>query len=272
MPKVSVDGINFHYQQVGEGSDVIMVHGITGNLAIWHLEIIPALMGQYKFTTYDLRGHGYSDMPPSGYTTADHAGDLARIMDQLGIAHASVVGHSFGADVALHFAILNPDRVDKLVLVEPAIQALAHLRERKDWVGWEYWRQKLALGGVTIPPEKWYDDEYLVRQSINIPKVFGFRKGMQRRAAPLTKLMETTSVAADYRDVAGMTLDKISAVEHPTLLVYGEDSVFLGTYEYLKAHLLNCKPVLIPESEHYGPLEQPATLIDALRQFLPSTC
>ena len=43
MPKTLVNGINFHYQQLGEGPDIVMIHGITGNLAIWHLEIIPAL-------------------------------------------------------------------------------------------------------------------------------------------------------------------------------------------------------------------------------------
>lgn len=270
MPKASVDGFELHYQQLGEGSDVVMVHGITGNLAIWHLEIIPALMGSFRFTTYDLRGHGYSDMPPTGYTTADHAGDLANLLDTLGIERASIVGHSFGADVSLHFSILNPDRVDKLVLIEPAVQALAHLRESKDWPGWSYWRGKLEQAGVEIPEDRWYDDEYLVRQSINIPKVFGFRKGMQRRATPLVKLMETTTAAADYRELAGMTLERIAEVRQPTLLVYGEDSVFVGSFHALKDILPDCTPLLLPQSEHYGPLEQPARLIDALKDFLPT--
>ena len=66
MPHASINGIKLHYQQVGQGPDVVMVHGITGNMAIWHLEIIPALMQQYRLTTYDLRGHGYSDAPPTG--------------------------------------------------------------------------------------------------------------------------------------------------------------------------------------------------------------
>ena len=73
MPKALVDGFHLHYQQFGEGPHVVMVHGITGNLAIWHLEIVPALLSKYRITTYDLRGHGYSDVPPTGYTTADHA-------------------------------------------------------------------------------------------------------------------------------------------------------------------------------------------------------
>jgi pimeloyl-ACP methyl ester carboxylesterase len=270
MPKALVNGIHLHYQQIGQGPHVVMVHGITGNQAIWHLETIPALMQEYRLTAYDLRGHGYSDMPPVGYTTADHALDLDHLLDSLGIERAHLIGHSFGADIALHYTILHPERVDRLVLVESAIAALEFLRDREDWSGWKYWRDKLSMGGVTVPPEKWYDCEFLVRASINVPKLWGFRKGQARRSAPLIKLMETTTVARDYSDVAGMTLDKILDVGHPTLLVYGAESVFLGTCEYLENHLPNCTSFLIPGSEHFGPLEQPEILIKLLREFLTS--
>ncbi len=270
MPKAFVDGIHLHYQQVGRGPNVVMIHGVTGNQAIWHLEIIPALMQEHRLTAYDLRGHGYSDMPPAGYTTADHALDLNHLLDRLSIEQTDIVGHSFGADIALHYTILYPERIRRLVLVEPAIAALHFLRDSEEWIGWKYWRERLSEYGATIPPEKWHDSEYLVRASINIPKLFGFRKGQARRSAPLVKLMETTTAPMDYTDLAGMTLDRISNVRHPALVVYGADSVFLGTYEYLKDHLSNCTPVLIPESEHFGPLEQPQILIKHLRGFLAS--
>jgi 2-hydroxy-6-oxonona-2,4-dienedioate hydrolase/2-succinyl-6-hydroxy-2,4-cyclohexadiene-1-carboxylate synthase len=267
MDKAKANGIELHYQQFGEGPPVVMVHGITGNLAIWHLEIVPGLMSDYRITTYDLRGHGYSEVPPTGYTTADHATDLKYLLDTLGIERAHLMGHSFGADVALHFSILFPERVDRLVLVEPGIAALTPLREHADWPGWKYWRDKLALGGVTIPPEKWYDPEYLVRASVGVPMLFGFRRGRARRAAPLVRLMDTTTAARDYCDLAGMTLEKIDQVRHPTLVLYGEDSVFLGTYEYLRDHLVNSTCFLMADSEHFGPIERPDMLLQHVRSF-----
>ena len=45
-----------------------MVHGLTGNLAVWHLQIVPELSDHFRVLTYDLRGHGLSDMPPTGYS------------------------------------------------------------------------------------------------------------------------------------------------------------------------------------------------------------
>ncbi len=268
MTKALVNGIHLHYQQFGEGPDIVMLHGITGNLAIWHLEIVPALMAHYRITTYDLRGHGYSDVPPTGYTTADHAADLRNLLDTLGIQRAHVIAHSFGADIALHFTILFPERVERLVLVEPAIAALRPLREREDWAGWKYWRDKLALGGLTVPQEKWYDVEYLVRASASMPMQFGFRKGRARRAAPLVRLMETTTAAKDYLETAGMTLERIDQVRHQTLVLYGEDSVFVGTYEYLRDHLVNSTCFLMRHSEHFGPIERPELLLRHVREFL----
>jgi pimeloyl-ACP methyl ester carboxylesterase len=207
-------------------------------------------------------------MPPTGYTTADHATDLKHLLDALGVERAHLLGHSFGGDIALHFSILFPERVDRLVLVEPTIAALMPLREREDWIGWKYWRDKLALGGVAVPPEKWYDAFYLVQASVGLPRLFGFNKGRTRRAAPLVRLATTTTAGKDYCEVAGMTLDKIDQVRHQTLVLYGEDSVFLGSYEYLRDHLANSTCVLMPDSEHFGPIERPVLLLEHLRKFL----
>ena len=101
MPKRSVNGINLHYWQVGEGPDLVMIHGLNGNLAVWHLELMPKLRHEYRITTYDLRGHGRSDMPPTGYSTEDMAKDLLGLLDALGIERAHLMGHSLGADISL---------------------------------------------------------------------------------------------------------------------------------------------------------------------------
>src|SRR5438874_937558 len=100
MPKALLkSNLKLHYQQVGQGPDVVMIHGLTGNLAVWHLNIIPHLWDHYRLLTYDLRGHGYSDVPSTGYSADDMATDLGDLLDALGIERAALVGHSFGADV-----------------------------------------------------------------------------------------------------------------------------------------------------------------------------
>src|SRR4051812_10677918 len=121
MPKLNVNGIDLHYIALGHGPNVVMLHGFLGNLAVWHLQIAPQLRNHFRITTYDLRGHGYSQVTPSGYTAADMANDLKGLLDNLGIEKASLVGHSYGADVCLYFSLLYPERVDKLVALEPGL-------------------------------------------------------------------------------------------------------------------------------------------------------
>ncbi len=101
MPKLVANGINFHYQQAGEGPDVVLIHGVTGDLSVWFLcEAMGVLGRSFRVTAYDLRGHGYSDVTTDGYTSAAQAGDVMAIMDALDIDRAMLVGHSFGAVIA----------------------------------------------------------------------------------------------------------------------------------------------------------------------------
>src|SRR3954470_9074424 len=105
MPKVLIrSGIRIHYQQIGDGPDVVMVHGITGNLAVWHLHLVPALSDCFRVLTYDLRGHGHSDVPPRDYSPDAMADDLLELLDVLEIECPAIVGHSYGADIGLYLA------------------------------------------------------------------------------------------------------------------------------------------------------------------------
>src|SRR5690242_4318678 len=155
MPKATLpSGLKIHYQRVGQGPDLVTIHGLTGNLAVWHLKIVPLLWDHFRILTYDLRGHGYSDMPTTGYTATDMASDLEGLLDDLGIERADLVGHSFGADTALYFALGYPRRTGRVVAIEAALPALIGLRQREDWVGWSYWADVLEQSGQSVQPER----------------------------------------------------------------------------------------------------------------------
>src|SRR5262249_18598570 len=103
MPQIQANGLKFHYQQAAAGPDRVLIHGLTGDLSIWFLcQAMGTLARTFRVTAYDLRGHGYSSLPPSGYTSSDQAGDALAIMDALAIDRAMLVGHSFGAVIAMH--------------------------------------------------------------------------------------------------------------------------------------------------------------------------
>ena len=63
MPKACVNGVSLHYQQSGQGPDLVLIHGLAANLAFWFLRIVPALNKRHRVTVYDMRGHGKSGTP-----------------------------------------------------------------------------------------------------------------------------------------------------------------------------------------------------------------
>jgi pimeloyl-ACP methyl ester carboxylesterase len=271
MPTIEANGVTLHYLQMGSGPDLVMLHGLSGNLAVWHLRMVPLLQEHFRVTTYDLRGHGNSSMPPSGYTTRNMATDLCALLDGLGIAQADIVGHSFGADIALHFALNHPERVRKLALIEPGIPALMQDRKHVDWEGWKYWAEILEnLTGVPVPIDRRNDVPYMVRRSFEVPVVYGPLKGLPRRKDRVLRLLDTTTMTADYEVVDEMTLPNIATIPHSKLLMYDGASAWLSSFHVLKDLLQNCEPVVLPGSElrHFAPLEAPEVLVDRLMQFL----
>ncbi len=131
MPKIEANGINLHYISAGEGPDVVLLHGFLGNLAVWHLYMMPVLRREFKVLTYDLRGHGYSQVTPTGYTAKNMAEDLLGLLDALKINKCTLMGHSYGADICLYFALKHPDRVDKILALEPGLDPLSLDRAAK---------------------------------------------------------------------------------------------------------------------------------------------
>jgi pimeloyl-ACP methyl ester carboxylesterase len=84
----------------------------------------------------------------------------------------------------------------------------------------------------------------------------------------LLHLIRNTTLLKDYEEVGEMTLEAVRTIQTPTLLVYGRDSHFISSYEFLRTALPDCKPVLLPGGEHFGPLEQPELLTEHILQFL----
>ncbi len=271
MPKIRANGLNFHYQQAGEGPDVVLIHGVTGDLSIWFLCQAMGVLGRsFRVTAYDLRGHGYSDVPPSGYTSADQAGDAIAIMDALEIDRAMMVGHSFGGVIAMHASVLYPDRVDAVVLSDPYFPALRHLEDLCRWGHWQNFREEAAQAGVALSGEHWYDlgkffdqvthldDEQLrrFRQAVGLP---GFKR--------LIRLAGTTC-GDDAKAVAGLTEDLIRGVTQPVLALFGEHSPFLSTSDYLTEHLPHCEDVRVPGAKHRAPEENPEQFVELLNDYL----
>lgn len=267
MPKLTLpSGVRLHYQRIGTGPDLVMIHGLTGNLAVWHLQIVSELSDHFRVLTYDLRGHGMSDAPPTGYSPDEMATDLLELMDGLEIERPVIAGHSYGADVALYLAAREPARVREVFAIEAALPALEGARRGEDWVGWSYWARALENVGHVVPPEMRNNLRYMIRATIDLPKQWGPLRGLPRNPKPMLRLLDETSMPEDYRKVGTLTLERVGQIDVPVILIYQEASAFIDSHDYLKEHLPNVQSILLPSTQwgHFGPLEQPREVADAI--------
>ena len=106
----------------GDGDAVVLLHGFPLSRRIWDASM-HALTRAHRVVAMDLRGMGASSVPDGPYLMESLAGDVAAVLDALGIERATLVGHSLGGYVALAFARMYVERLDRLALVASRITA-----------------------------------------------------------------------------------------------------------------------------------------------------
>jgi lipase len=116
---------------------VVCLHGVNAHGRRFRRLAEDRLAHRFRVLAPDLRGHGFSDWEPP-WTFATHAHDVLETLDAAGVRRAPFVGHSFGGRLILELAVLDPDRLQRVALLDPAIQILPHVgldfaeRERAD--------------------------------------------------------------------------------------------------------------------------------------------
>jgi len=143
MPDTSLrvlsDGLEVAVETFGDGPWLVFAHGLTGNRHMTRRQFAP-LADRYRIVIYDQRGHGDSTpvTDPALYDLDRMAGDMAAIMDALGIERAIVGGESMGAATTLRFAMRWPHRVRALLLTAPAFSDSPNpVADQIDTMGYE---------------------------------------------------------------------------------------------------------------------------------------
>ena len=119
MPYIRANGIRFAFDTFGslKKEPLFLVHGLTGQ-RMNMFSTAQRLTDGFFVITYDCRGHGQTDHP-AAYTMEDHGRDLLALIEALGYEKAYVLGQSMGSYIALQAAELDPEKIEKLILVTP---------------------------------------------------------------------------------------------------------------------------------------------------------
>ncbi len=134
---ITGDGVELAVLDEGEGDAVLLLHGFPDSRALWRHQVPILTNAGFRAVAPDLRGFGDSGKPAGieAYRVGKSVADMTRVLDDLGIQKAHVVGHDWGAGVAWAMALMAPERVDKLVVMSvghPGLEPTLEQRE-KSW-------------------------------------------------------------------------------------------------------------------------------------------
>jgi pimeloyl-ACP methyl ester carboxylesterase len=236
MADVTVNGIHLHVQRLGSGEGtVVFLHGlIMDNLSSWYFTIANSVALKAQVVLFDLRGHGKSHRPVSGYTVADFIADIDGLLDALAIrGPVHLVGNSFGGLLAVSFAEVHPDKVKSMVLID------SHYATA-DW--------KLAMA----------ESLALQGEALNWKIAVSFRHWLgrhsKRKRTRLTdtakKIVYGTSLVEDLERSATVSDDALRRIECPVLGLYGENSDVRAAGEHLALQMPDFDLRLFPECTH----------------------
>ena len=257
-----------------------MIHGLAANSAFW-FPVAMQLSYKFRFTAIDLRGHGYSDMTPSGYSASSLADDVQVLIDHLDLARPHILGHSFGGLVALAHGVKYPNVAATVGVVDTKLRSLSPEESILQGEEWPRIRRFLAKYGVAIDPER--DDvgiallaalanprladarRRLVAAGRYLP--FGSKQG-SRSAARWLKLLETTAARREFLWMDSQRPEDLACLKVPVWACYGGESTNLRSLDRLALLPLQLTEHTIPGAGHYSPITRSDEFAKSYCDFL----
>lgn len=203
---------------------------------------------------YALRGHGHSQVMPSGYRVVDHTADLLALLDALDVdVPVHLVGCSYGGVVAIATAVRHPERVASLFLIDPVVPV----------PGWPERGVLPMLDGAATQ----------LRGDYTIEDVQEALGGVSRRKAAAAadravRLLLNTTIIDDVRGEPALSDDDFARIGCPVLAVYGDRSDLLPLADELRARVAGARIHIIPGANHLSVFGHTRELGDQIRRFV----
>jgi pimeloyl-ACP methyl ester carboxylesterase len=260
-------GVRMRYFVGGEGSPLILVHGLGGAAANW-TELVPRLVRRHRLLVPDLPGHGGSTALPAVAGLEPFADRVALVADREGMLPAPVVGHSLGGMVVLRMALRQPDDFPALVLAAAAGLSIGNV-----------WGRNLLSVFSTIRPGR-LAARYRSRVSrspLLRRLVFGFVSvadpaGLTDEAVEgfLAAHLLHTDIGSAWRALrADDPREELEAIRCPVLVLWGAEDMQLpldDAFEYTRR--LRARLRVIPGCGHLLIGERPQACDRAIEDFL----
>ena len=266
---LEVEGMQVHIRDTGPRTDpcpIVLLHGMASSLHTWE-GWQTALQSSRRVISVDLPGFGLTGPSPQGeYSIEAYTRFIFRLLDTLNVKQVSLVGNALGGEIAWQTALLAPDRVNKLVLIDsdgypqsalsmPMAFQIAAMR------GWRWVAERIFPKAMVTSTVKsvFGDPAHIPPHTVDRYFELSLRVG-NRRA--LFQRMDQAQWGANAH--------YIRRIQQPTLVLWGEKDpmVALSSGEQFCVDIPHCKLIVFPELGHIPQEEAPVRTLASARSFL----
>lgn len=251
------DGVRLRYRVAGRGPTVLLIHGWALDLDMWSPQF-SALAERYQVVAFDRRGFGESSGQPS---LSDDVSDIQRVLDELRIPRAAIVGMSQGARSALRWALRSPHATTRLVLDGPPQEDHSQDVDEFEEPPISAYRELARCEGIAAVADAW--SQHPMMQ-------------MRTSDADMRSLLRTLIARYPGRDLLSspsettIAVPSLQSLQAPVLVINGEhDSARrLAAGAALASSLPNAQRAIVPDAGHLPNLDNPAAYNEVLCGFL----
>ncbi|WP_244594695.1 alpha/beta fold hydrolase [Methylosinus sporium] len=267
---LEVDGLRLHFVTLGAGPAVVLLHGWPQTWFAW-AATMERLARRFTVIAPDLRGVGLSDRPPSGYDKRRIAEDIAALIDRAAGGRAYVVGHDMGGKAAFMLALLHPEKVARLVLVDCLVPGTENMDARRGGA-WHY-----GFHMAREIPElltKGRERDYIAAQirawsfredAVSAAAIDEFARHYATPGGMTAGFEYYRALPEDARSVAALADRRL---DMPVLAIAGRHGVGERLAEALRPKARALSSIIVEESGHFVADEAPEVFWREAERFL----
>lgn len=256
-------GVALNYQISGQGEPLLLVMGTSGSLALWG-ELVPRLSERYRVIAFDNRGLGGSDRGEGEITVGSMAADASALLQALEVPRAHVLGWSLGSAVLQELALNNPQQVASAVMYATWGRCDGFQRSMLTALRLPYvhrdMESALAVAGLAFSPQLLDHPDFAQLLEPMLP------------AFPQNEEQMQVTVEQWDADLAHDTLDRLSGIEAPTLVLVGEQDLLTPPWQAraVADAIPGARYELVtgPGSSHGMHIERPDDVVRLVDAFL----
>ena len=264
MHRVNLDGVDLEYDVQGSGEPVLLIHGSIVADAFFPLLVEPRLTSHYRVIAYHRRGFAGSARARSPFTMGQQAADGRALLRHLGLPRVHVAGHSYGAAIAMQWALDAPEEIRSVALLEPPLM---------EWIpsGPAYWEWVASVS-----------ERYARGEKAEVTDAFLTGVAGAEYRQVLDKVLPPGAFALAVADIDTFfqvelpelqrwrfTTEDAHRLRLPVLAVVGSETapIFSEGHALLKQWIPQAEEWVVPHATHALQLMNPSAVADGLARF-----